>query len=816
MRTHGSRTFRRFGEFWARQQEGALARLANSGAFVPVMLVIMVAGLVLFWGFPLSESTSRDSLVSIVLDLAIFAVGLAWGLLILLLILSKGSIAMQSADHSGAPEQVLARCREMLERHGFTVQAQPDATLHASRGRSDLTSAEGMTENEWRSFPLEARLSATSSATSVKLDVQCRIGIGFFSAVRQLALETCKAIAEINDQALGRLDTSIPIKQNVWFLGGLGSRIFVAMLICTGVAVAVFAGISYLAGMRALEFVVAETISNSAVSHIADLVRAIDAPLRKEVQQVLATPENTSPKDLSAEHVARRIAAARAGRDVVVAIRQPEGAITLLHPPDGHPLRAIVMDTLSESNPAIFRRVGDRVLRTFATTSKVLKLTGSEGGSLVVGELHSYADLAQLAPKTLSGKELAFFHDGRPAARFNWKEFGKVEVDRGSASLPKDVVERQMQKRSADGGMLTAFMDLILGERGAWAGELRDELRDGQNYRVHYELRQGGGTGSAWSGYSFAQVSGLAEPAWAGHVRETATGLGSIGVLLVLILTFVTASIVSARMSRPVLEVRDALRLISEGDYTVRINADRTDEIGQLQKLLNYTAEELKKRESIKELMGKYLSKQVADRIMEGDSDQAMAGIRKEVSILFADVRGFTAYSEKHDPEQVTKSLNEYFEVMVDVIAVHEGVLDKYIGDGLMVVFGAPMAQPDHARRAVITALEMQAALQSLNLKRAQRGDDPIHIGIGVNTGLAISGNLGSIKRMEFTVIGDTVNTAARLESNAKQGQILIGKVTYEKVKDLIECEPLGQITVKGKTDPVDIWWLKGLRPQRA
>jgi len=131
-----------------------------------------------------------------------------------------------------------------------------------------------------------------------------------------------------------------------------------------------------------------------------------------------------------------------------------------------------------------------------------------------------------------------------------------------------------------------------------------------------------------------------------------------------------------------------------------------------------------------------------------------------------------------------------------------------------MVVFGAPMTQADHARRAVITALEMQAALQSLNLKRLQRGDDPINIGIGVNTGLAISGNPGSLKRMEFTVIGDTVNTAARLESNAKQGQILIGRRTYEKVQDLIECEALGPIMVKGKTEPVEVWWLKGLKPR--
>lgn len=269
---------------------------------------------------------------------------------------------------------------------------------------------------------------------------------------------------------------------------------------------------------------------------------------------------------------------------------------------------------------------------------------------------------------------------------------------------------------------------------------------------------------------------------------------------------------VARRISRPVLAVRDALQGIAAGDFSVHVAEDRNDEIGQLQTFLNRTASELRKRESIKDLMGKYLSKQVAERIMEADGGTSLAEARKEITVLFADVRGFTSYSEKHDPQQVTNSLNEYFEVMVEVIAGHEGVLDKYIGDGLMVVFGSPVPQADHVLRAVHTALEMQAALQSLNLKRMQRGDEPIQIGIGINTGLAISGNLGSIQRMEFTVIGDTVNTAARLESRAEKGQILIGKATYERAKELVDAESLGPSTVKGKSEPVEVCVVKGLR----
>jgi adenylate cyclase len=206
------------------------------------------------------------------------------------------------------------------------------------------------------------------------------------------------------------------------------------------------------------------------------------------------------------------------------------------------------------------------------------------------------------------------------------------------------------------------------------------------------------------------------------------------------------------------------------------------------------------------------MSKQVAEHVMANAGDLALGGVRREVSVLFADVRGFTSYSEKHSAEDVTRTLNEYFQVVVEVIAAHEGVLDKFIGDGIMVVFGAPAPQADHALRAVLTGLEMQAALNSLNLKRAQRGDDPIAIGIGVNTGIVVSGNLGSIERMEFTVIGDTVNLAARLEGRAAQGQVLIGQNTYDKVRDRVLAEHLGALPVKGKQAPVEIWLVKGIK----
>ncbi|PIX16282.1 MAG: adenylate/guanylate cyclase domain-containing protein, partial [Elusimicrobia bacterium CG_4_8_14_3_um_filter_50_9] len=163
-----------------------------------------------------------------------------------------------------------------------------------------------------------------------------------------------------------------------------------------------------------------------------------------------------------------------------------------------------------------------------------------------------------------------------------------------------------------------------------------------------------------------------------------------------------------------------------------------------------------------------------------------------------------------HLPEEVIKTLNEYFAMMIDVIFRNEGTLDKFIGDCIMVIFGAPLQMSDHPLRAVKTAIEMQSALEDFNQRRTSEGKEPISIGIGINSGEAIVGNVGSEKKVEFTVVGDSVNIASRLESNSKKGQILIGKNTYKRVKDYITAKKLGCIEMKGKTNQIEIYEVKG------
>lgn len=410
--------------------------------------------------------------------------------------------------------------------------------------------------------------------------------------------------------------------------------------------------------------------------------------------------------------------------------------------------------------------------------------------------------LASLA-RRLGPMEYTLWRGGRAVSRVAWDRAGQPSPALGAAALPDEVVSLALGKTSAPA--LFAWRDLLVpGARAKESGLVR--RADGR--AELYDLRAG--PGGALDGASLS-VPDSGWEAWEGAAAQAFAGL--IPLLIGLLAAFaVLGTRLSQRLARPLLGVRDALRTITEGDFSARIATERRDEVGQLERAVNKAAEELHRRELVKELFGKYMSRQVVERILKEPGKAPLTGERREVSVLFADVRGFTKFSESRSPEEIVATLNEYFTIVVDVIAAHEGVLDKFIGDGLMAVFGSPVAQPDHALRAVATGLEIEAALQGFNLRRAERGLAPVAVGIGVNSGPAVSGNLGSLKRMEFTVIGDTVNLASRLEHQALTGQVLIGRTTYELCRDRVDCESLGAVPIKGKKDPVEIWLAKGLK----
>ncbi len=222
---------------------------------------------------------------------------------------------------------------------------------------------------------------------------------------------------------------------------------------------------------------------------------------------------------------------------------------------------------------------------------------------------------------------------------------------------------------------------------------------------------------------------------------------------------------------------------------------------------------EYSERKRVTNIFGRYVAPQVVDKILdEGEEGLQLGGSKKFITVLFVDIRGFTPMSEKATPEEVVEILNEYLNLCATSIVNNEGTLDKFIGDATMAIFNAPLELEDHALRAVKTALAMKEGSLVLEKKLEQRFGRTVKFGIGINTGYAVVGNIGCKFRMDYTAIGDTVNTSARLESNAKGGQILISESTYELVKDQVNVTPLGGIKVKGKEDEVQIYQVEGLK----
>ncbi|MFB3921791.1 MAG: GAF domain-containing protein [Terriglobia bacterium] len=219
-------------------------------------------------------------------------------------------------------------------------------------------------------------------------------------------------------------------------------------------------------------------------------------------------------------------------------------------------------------------------------------------------------------------------------------------------------------------------------------------------------------------------------------------------------------------------------------------------------------ADDITQEQKLMSTLCRYVTRQVAEQIMQDRDKLKLGGNRGSVSVLFSDIRDFTTISERSTAEEVVAMLNDYFTRMLDPVFLYEGTLDKFIGDALMVVFGAPIPFENHAERAVHAALEMRRALKRYNVERVAQGLPPIDNGVGITKGEAISGNIGSEQRMDYTVIGDTVNTASRLEGLTKnyEYKILVNEAVYLEVKDKIPCVDLGHAHVKGKEGDVRIF----------
>ncbi len=279
-----------------------------------------------------------------------------------------------------------------------------------------------------------------------------------------------------------------------------------------------------------------------------------------------------------------------------------------------------------------------------------------------------------------------------------------------------------------------------------------------------------------------------------------------LGMAVLAIACIVIAQQLSLYIRRPLHDLVDMVERIEQGDLTVHVKDFGKDTVGRLGNALNNMVHGLLERDKVKELFGRYVTTQVSDEVLKGQVN--LGGESKRVTILFSDIRDFTTMSEQMTPTQVVSFLNEYFSEMVEAVFEQGGVLDKFMGDGMMAVFGSLGNLQDHPRRAVMAALRMRALLAKINGERTMSGKSPIQIGIGIHTDEVIVGNIGSRKRLEYTVIGDGVNTSSRVQSLNKEfgTTILITETTYEAVKDFFECRPMPAAQLKGKTKPLQFF----------
>jgi adenylate cyclase len=268
----------------------------------------------------------------------------------------------------------------------------------------------------------------------------------------------------------------------------------------------------------------------------------------------------------------------------------------------------------------------------------------------------------------------------------------------------------------------------------------------------------------------------------------------------------------ASMMSRALMHVNVGIRKLAAQEY-VHVDTVKTgDELEALAAGFNTMVDGLKERDHLKTTMGKYMTAKVLAHVLDGEVQ--LGGQTLTVTILFTDIRSFTTISEKMKAQELVGLLNEYFTEMVGIVMDADGVVDKYIGDAIMAVFGAPVPKPEDAVNAVCAAVRMRQSLARLNVRLEARGIQPLRTGIGIHTGEVVAGNIGSERRLEYTVIGDAVNLASRLESSTKElgVNVLISHDTWLLVKDAIVAQPVKEIFVKGRKQAVMTYEVLGIK----
>lgn len=280
---------------------------------------------------------------------------------------------------------------------------------------------------------------------------------------------------------------------------------------------------------------------------------------------------------------------------------------------------------------------------------------------------------------------------------------------------------------------------------------------------------------------------------------------------MALTLGLLQARFIGQSVIRPLALLGRRMRQVQRDDLSVRVPEVAADDVGALAAGFNAMVEGLARGEAARATFGRYLSPQVLERILAGQV--AQEGEVRVATVLFVDLRGFTAMSEKKSAREVVQVLNRYLEVLVEAVVAHGGVVDKFIGDAVMAAFGAPVSQGDDAFRAVQAALVMAQGVDALRRQQAAAGEPALDIGVGIHTGEVLAGNVGSARQLQYTLIGDTVNTASRIEQLTKRlgARILVSEATHAAVQGRVVARALEPVEVKGKQDKLSLYEVSGL-----
>jgi class 3 adenylate cyclase len=269
-------------------------------------------------------------------------------------------------------------------------------------------------------------------------------------------------------------------------------------------------------------------------------------------------------------------------------------------------------------------------------------------------------------------------------------------------------------------------------------------------------------------------------------------------------------------VTRPISALTGGVARVARGDLTLELPVRSSDEIGRLTHDFNGMVEGLRQRDFIRNTFGRYVSPEVAQTLLESPEGLKFGGEKREVTVLMSDLRGYTRFAEQGDPAWVMEILNDFLACMTDIIIAYGGTINEFIGDAIFAVYGAPIPYHDHAERAAASALAMQRAMTQINQAHTEHGRPRFEMGIGLNTGEAVVGNIGSEQRAKYAVVGAAVNLAARVEGCTVGGQIFLSPATYERLRDLAEVAPPVPVEVKGIAEPLLLYELRGIGGQFA